>query len=76
MGVEVAAVLLDHLPPREARRVLLRRREIVRAHRSRASAELGPAEPGGAGDHLLLMVDAEAEWLDRALARARRAVSR
>jgi DNA-binding PadR family transcriptional regulator len=76
MGVEVAAVLLDHLPPREARRVLLRRREIVRAHRSRALAELGPAEPGGASDHLLLMVDAEAEWLDRALARARRAVSR
>jgi DNA-binding PadR family transcriptional regulator len=71
MGVEAAAVLLEHLPPQEARQVLQRRRAIVQAHRDRAAAELGPVEPGSAGDHLLLMVDAEVEWLDRALARMR-----
>jgi DNA-binding PadR family transcriptional regulator len=69
MGVEVAAVLLDHLPPGEAGPVLERRREVVQLHRGRAAAELGPVEPGTAGDHLLLMVDAELAWLDRSLAR-------
>jgi DNA-binding PadR family transcriptional regulator len=70
-GVEVATVLLDHLPPGEAGQVLERRREVVQAHRGRAAAELGPVEPGTAGDHLLLMVDAELAWLDRSLARVR-----
>jgi DNA-binding PadR family transcriptional regulator len=71
MGVEVATILLDHLAPGEAGQVLERRREVVQAHRSRAVAELGPVEPGTAGDHLLLMVDAELAWLDRSLARVR-----
>jgi DNA-binding PadR family transcriptional regulator len=74
-GVEVATILLDHLSPDEARGILEDRREIVEAHRSRAAVELGPVEPGTAGDHRLLMVDAELAWLDRTLTRMRAAAS-
>jgi hypothetical protein len=33
------------------------------------AAELGVVEPGTAGDHILVMIDAELHWLQRALDR-------
>lgn len=70
-GVDVAIVLLDHLPKGEAARLLAARLEEVGLRRRQISSELGPAgrKPGTAGDHLLTLVDAEFRWLNRALAR-------
>ena len=68
-GVEVATALLHHLPPDEARGLLERRREIVHAHRARVASELGEIEPGTAGDHIVVMIDAELHWLQLALDR-------
>lgn len=69
MGVEVAAVLLDHLPAAEASKLLRNRLEAVRAHRELVATQLGEADPGTAADHVLLLIDAELAWLGRAVAR-------
>lgn len=69
MGVEVAAVLLDHLPAGEASKLLRNRLEAVRAHRELVTAQVGQADPGTAADHVLLLIEAELAWLDRAVAR-------
>ena len=69
LGVEVAAVLLDHLPVADAVQLLRQRRAAVVAYRERARASLGTAQPGSAGDHLLLVVEAELTWVDRAIGR-------
>jgi DNA-binding PadR family transcriptional regulator len=69
LGIEAAAVLLDHLPRSEAAELLRERRRAVSAHRRQAADSLGPAEAGSAADHVLMLVDAELAWLDRALAR-------
>lgn len=69
LGVEAAAVLLDHLPVRDAVHLLHERRAAVTAYRERADKSLARPEPGSAGDHLLLLVDAELTWIDRAIDR-------
>ncbi len=69
MGVEVAAVLLDHLPAAAASLLLRNRLEAVRAHRELVAAQLGDADPGTAADHVLLLIDAEVAWSGRAVAR-------
>jgi DNA-binding PadR family transcriptional regulator len=68
-GLEVAVALLGSLPVAEARRLLEERREAVRRYRAVVDGQLGEPEPGGAGDHLLSLVEAELAWLDRAIAR-------
>lgn len=69
LGIEAAAVLLDHLPVGDAVRLLRERRAAATAYRERARESLAGAEPGSAGDHLLLLVEAELTWIDRAIDR-------
>jgi DNA-binding PadR family transcriptional regulator len=70
-GVDVAIVLLDQLPKREAAALLEQRLDQVISRRHQISLELsqGGREPGSAGDHLLTLVGAEARWLKRAVSR-------
>lgn len=68
LGVEAAAVLVRYAKPDLAHDLLARRRASLRARRDRMAGELDLA-PGGAGDLLAAMLDAELGWLDRALTR-------
>lgn len=77
-GLEVAAVFLDCLPAREARRLLAERRLAVERRRTVIADELGT--PAGrssalrmasgffAADHALSLMDAELDWISRASA--------
>lgn len=77
-GLEVAAVFLDCLPPREARRLLAERCLAVERRRTVIAGELGPlAERSSAlrmasgffaADHALSLMDAELDWISRASA--------
>lgn len=69
LGIESAAVLLDHVPVADGVRLLRERRAAAAAYRERARKSLAEPEPGSAGDHLLLLVEAELTWVDRALDR-------
>lgn len=71
-GVEVAVVLLAHLPPAEAFTVLEERRRVVQERRTRMTKELDSVATSGpladiASDHLISLIDSEIEWLDRSL---------
>ncbi|MDQ6637282.1 MAG: PadR family transcriptional regulator [Candidatus Dormibacteraeota bacterium] len=70
-GVDVAIILLDHLPRPEALRLLGKRLEEVASRRRHLVQELGAQanEPGSAADHLLILVDAELRWIRRAVRR-------
>lgn len=70
-GIEVAAVLLSQLSKVEARSLLRKRLAAVDDSRRKLEATLGAAgrEPGSAGDHMLLLAEAERRWLERALDR-------
>lgn len=70
-GVEVAAVLMDQLPKSEAQTLLRRRLAAVKDSRQNLLRMLGRAgkAPGSAGDHMLLLADAELRWLERAIGR-------
>ena len=77
-GVDVAVVLLQHLPPAEAIALLGERRSIVTDRRVRTASELGDITAVGltaslAADHLLALIDAELAWVERALVRLRAA---
>ncbi len=72
-GVDVAVVLLTALPGDDDGADLLRaRRTIVSARRSEIAAELAAVGRQGiyasiAADHLLSLVDAELDWIERSL---------
>ena len=68
-GIDVAIVMLDQLPAEEARGLLQQRLDTATASRRKLAAELGPhgTKPGSAGEHILMLVDAEIQWLRRAL---------
>lgn len=76
-GLEVAAVFLPRLSAREAQQLLEQRRAVVRARRDAMSGELGALgrEPSSrriaagylATDHALSLMDAEIDWMDRAI---------
>ena len=70
-GIEVAAVLLEHLPKPEARSLLRQRLAQVAETTTRLKSTLGePGRvPGSAGDHMLLLADAEQRWVKRAIDR-------
>jgi DNA-binding PadR family transcriptional regulator len=78
-GLEVAAVFLDCLPAAEARLLLDDRRDAVQRRRAIIAAELGPlaaerssaariADGFLAADHALSLMDAELDWIKRAMA--------
>lgn len=85
-GLEVAAVFLDCLPAREARSLLGARRNAVERRRAIIAAELGPlAERSSAArmssgflaaDHALSLMDAELDWINRAVAHLAKASPR
>jgi DNA-binding PadR family transcriptional regulator len=70
-GIDVAIVMLDHLPRTEALSLLEKRLDEVAARRHQLAHELGAhaKEPGSAADHLLILVDAELRWIRRAVHR-------
>ncbi len=70
-GIEVAIVLLDELPQREAVALLNTRLEQVKEASGRLRLALGKtgSEPGSGGDHMLAMADAHRRWLERAIRR-------
>jgi len=73
-GVDAAVVFLSRLPSNEALALLQERRQMVVARRDEVALELGDlsgASPWNAiaADHMLSLIDAERDWLDRALAR-------
>lgn len=75
-GIDVATMFLARMPRDEAITLLEERRRRVVAHREQVATELGamlasPALPGLAVDHLLSLIAAELDWVDRALARLR-----
>lgn len=75
-GIDVAIVLLDQLPAEEARGLLQQRLDTATGRRRQLAEELGPqgTKPGSAGEHMLMLVDAEIQWLRTALqARSARA---
>lgn len=72
-GLDVAIVLLEGIPPDEARQLLHTRLELVRERRETLAGQLDEhAGSGSAGDHLLCLVDAEIAWVERAIRRFRR----
>ncbi len=77
-GVDVAVVLLEHLPLQEAISLLEQRRNIVADRRDLTARGLGDSTGHGllesiAADHLLALIDAELAWIDRSLQRLREA---
>lgn len=70
-GIEVAAVLLEQLPTAEARTLLRRRLALVDATTKGLESTLSEAGrvPGSAGDHMLLLAEAERRWVERAIGR-------
>lgn len=77
-GVDVAVVFLQRLPAAEAIALLEERRGVVAQRRALAANELGDVVSGGlagslAADHLLALIDAELAWVERAIARLRKA---
>lgn len=71
-GVDVAVVLLAALPQKDAIDLLRTRRTIVSARRSELAAELAAVGSQGlyasiAADHLLSLIDAELDWVERSL---------
>ena len=73
-GIEVAVMLLDELPKAEARELLQARLDHVDETATRFRLALGRSgrTAGSGGDHMLLMVDAERRWLERAISRMNR----
>jgi DNA-binding PadR family transcriptional regulator len=77
-GIDVAVVLLEHLPLSEAITLLDERRSIVAYRREQVARELGDSASHGllesiAADHLLALIDSELAWIDRSLHRLREA---
>ncbi len=77
-GIDVAVVLLEHLPLSEAITLLDERRSIVAYRRALVARELGDSASRGllesiAADHLLALIDSELAWIDRSLHRLREA---
>jgi len=75
-GIDVAVVFLSQLPPKDALALLKERRETVGARYTQVAAELGDIANRGplakiAADHLLCLIDAELQWIDRSLAHLR-----
>jgi hypothetical protein len=70
-GIDVAIVLLEHLPQDEARSFLEKRLNEVTLRRHRLAQELEASgkDAGSAGEHILILVDAEIRWLKRAIHR-------
>jgi DNA-binding PadR family transcriptional regulator len=71
-GVDVAVVLLTALPEHEAIILLRERQTIVAARRSEIAAELAQVSRQGiyariAADHLLSLIEAELNWIERSL---------
>ncbi len=71
VGIDIAIMLIDHLPRDEARQLLMTRRRIVDQSVRMLESGLGPAAvvPGSAGDHMLMLAGAERRWLERAIRR-------
>jgi DNA-binding PadR family transcriptional regulator len=77
-GIDVAVVLLEHLPLSEAITLLEERRSIVAYRRDLVARGLGNSASHGllesiAADHLLALIDSELAWIDRSLQRLREA---
>jgi len=75
-GIDVAVVFLSQLPPKDALALLKKRGDIVATRRAQVAAELGDFAGRGplariAADHLLCLIDAELQWIDRSLAHLR-----
>lgn len=68
-GIEVAMVLLGQLPKAEAIRLLKRRLQNVEETRQQLVRQLGRSalRPGSAGEHMMMLADAERRWLKRAV---------
>lgn len=68
-GIDVAIVLLDQLPRKEARTLLERRLEAITTRRRELAHELGTSaeQHGSAAEHILMLVDTELRWTRRAL---------
>src|SRR6202034_4098768 len=71
-GVDVAVVLLTALPEDEAIVLLRARQTIVSARRSEIATELAHVGRQGtyariAADHLLSLIEAELNWIERSL---------
>jgi DNA-binding PadR family transcriptional regulator len=77
-GIDVAVVLLEHLPLNEAIELLDERHSIVAYRRSQVASGLGDSADHSllesiAADHLLALIDSELAWIDRSLQRLREA---
>jgi DNA-binding PadR family transcriptional regulator len=71
IGIEVAAVFLNHLRRSEVLALLGRRREVVAQRRRQVAADLGDLAAVSlpvrlAADHILGSIDGELAWIDRA----------
>ncbi|TMD99973.1 MAG: hypothetical protein E6I80_27000 [Chloroflexi bacterium] len=72
-GVDTAVVFLAGMPTADGFHLLEERRRIVAERRVIVAAELAPLTENNplehiAGDHLLSLIDAELDWIDRSLA--------
>jgi len=72
-GVDTAVVFLAGMPTADGLHLLEERRRIVAERRVIVTAELAPLTENNplehiAGDHLLSLIDAELDWIDRSLA--------
>jgi len=76
--VDVAVVLLDHLPRSETRALLATRVRKMTERRAALASDLGVAgrKAGSAGDHMLSLLDADLRWLRRALAHLKERTAR
>jgi DNA-binding PadR family transcriptional regulator len=79
-GIDVAVVLLEHLPLGEAIRLLDERYSAIAYRRELVAGELGDVAGRSllefiASDHLLMLIDAELAWIDRSLQQLREAES-